>query len=160
MKCFAVIAFPTFRKPFDILCWRKIRQKSFGLERDCILWQTKIDRYSLEWDKESIGYLWTEVKTSVWYSLPIQIDYFNTDGNAALHLKFIHVLFYILEIANGRWDEFLKEIHIPYSRENKQCLFKTHAVLGCAYFRAFSKFILYFGQCQCIQGMFMAQIYL
>ena len=49
---------------------------------------------------------------------------------------------------------------LPYSRENKPCLFKTHAVFGRAYFRAFSKFILYFGQFQCIQGMFMAQIYL
>ena len=51
-------------------------------------------------------------------------------------------------------------IRVPYSHENKQCLFKTHAVFGCPYFRAFSKFILYFGQFQCIQGMFMAQIYL
>ena len=52
------------------------------------------------------------------------------------------------------------QIKVPYSRENKQCLFKTHAVFGRAYFRAFSKFILYFGQFQCIQGMLMAQIYL
>ena len=50
--------------------------------------------------------------------------------------------------------------HLPYSRENKQCLFKTHAVFGHAYFRAFSKFILYFCQFQCIQGMFMDQIFL
>ena len=50
--------------------------------------------------------------------------------------------------------------YIPYSRENKQCLFKTHTIFGRAYFRAFSKFILYFGQFQCIQSIFMAQIYL
>ena len=55
---------------------------------------------------------------------------------------------------------YLVKFWIPYSRENKQCLFKTHAVFGRAYFWAFSKFILYFGQFQCIQGMFMAQIYL
>ena len=32
------------------------------------------------------------------------------------------------------------EFKAPNSRENKQCLFKTHAVFGRAYFRAFSKF--------------------
>ena len=47
---------------------------------------------------------------------------------------------------NEQFQPYFAKFNIPYSRENKQCLFKTHAVFGRAYFRAFSKFILYFAQ--------------
>ena len=80
--------------------------------------------------------------------------------NCKIRSNWKYVLFSISSLFSN-----LQSLNIPYSRENKPCLFKTHEVFGRAYFRAmlifktwlckismnFSKYILYFGWFQCIQ---------
>ena len=80
--------------------------------------------FILEWGQQKI--LWKEWKKSVIHDLLTLSSW----GN-------IVVLFHF-----GRWRHFLLvsqqwkrlSINIPYWRENKPCLFKTHAVFGRAYF--------------------------
>ena len=69
-------------------------------------------------------------------NLRVVLDLF---GKELLSLNRSSILNIKLFIKEGSKIKGKNAIELPYSRESKPCLFKTHSVFGRAYFRAFSK---------------------